>query len=59
MGGQEPSSFLQDQFCNILLNLSRNWGGGRNLVMLSSMIYNIPNLQKKASKMHEIAFRRP
>ena len=34
-------------------------GGGRILVMLSSMIYNIPNLQKKASKMHEIAFRRP
>ena len=57
MGGQEPSSFLQDQFCNSS-KIEEKLGGG-NLVMLSSMIYNIQNLQKKASKMHEIAFRRP
>jgi hypothetical protein len=58
MGGQEPSSFLQDQFCNSS-KIEEKLGGGRNLVMLSSMIYNIPNLQKKAFKIDEIAFRRP
>ena len=56
---RSPPVFFRINFV-ILLKLRINWGGGgRNLVMLSSMIYNIPNLQKKASKMHEIAFRRP